>query len=258
VMPQRPVLARQSDVLQEESAAPILDELRRISALLMASQEQICARLATEVQQVRPEVHHVQTGQSKVCAEMRAELEKKVNTVELSEAQLRTQLWGTPEGLVQLEQKLDQKVGQVRAKLEKMQNEQEKKKGNDEGRLTMNDEERLKAWLRDRVEEFEQQREEKAAARLQERQQQNEGEKQGAPEELLAERMRQEFERQKRSQREFEKKIAETVDNLKQEYETKVTVVLEVCEQVVDLLQTYESQLKLAEQQPGPELDKET
>jgi hypothetical protein len=73
VMPQRPVLARKSDVLQEESATPILDELRRISALLMASQEQMCARLAAEVQQVRAEVQHVQTGQAKVCAEMRAE-----------------------------------------------------------------------------------------------------------------------------------------------------------------------------------------
>ena len=111
--------------------------------------------------------------------------------------------------------------------------------------------------VRERVEEFEQQLEEKEVARLQERQQQYEEEKQGSLEEWLAERMCQEFERQKRSQRKFNKKVAENVDKLKQESETKVTIVLEKCEQVVERLRTYKSQLKIAEQQPGPKLDKE-
>ncbi len=61
--------------------------------------------------------------------EWRAEMEKKVRTVELNEAQLRTQILGTAEGLVQVEQKLQQEVAQMCAKLEMMQHEQEKKKG---------------------------------------------------------------------------------------------------------------------------------
>ena len=60
--------------------------------------------------------------------------------------------------------------------------------------------------VRERVKEFEQHLEEKEAARLHERQQQYEEEKQGSLEEWLAERMCQEFERQKHSQREFTKK----------------------------------------------------
>jgi hypothetical protein len=99
-----------------------------------------------------------------------------------------------------------------------MQNEQEKKKGNKE--------ECLRALVREHVMEFEQQRAEKVAARLQESQQQNEGEKQGAFEDCQAESIRTELESQKRSQREF-KGIAETVDKLKKDFETQVTVVLE-------------------------------
>jgi hypothetical protein len=147
----------------------------------------------------------------------------------LNEAELRTQILGAAAGLVHIEQKLQQEVAQMCAKLEMMQNEQEKKKGNEE--------ERLNALVCERVEEFEQQLEEKEVARLQEHQQ--------SLEEWL-----------KRSQREFTKKIAEKVDKLKQESETKVTLVLEMCEQVAEQLRMYVSQLKIAEQQLGPELDK--
>jgi hypothetical protein len=50
---------------------------------------------------------------------------------------------------VHIEQKLQEEVAQMCAKLEMMQNEQEKKKGNEE--------ERLNALVREHVEEFEQQ-----------------------------------------------------------------------------------------------------
>jgi len=161
----------------------------------------------------------------------RAEMEKTVHTVELNEAQLRTQILGTASGLVHIEQKLQEEVAQMCAKLEMMQNEQEKKKGNEEDRLN--------ALVREHVEEFEQQLEEKEVARLQEYQQ--------SLEEWLEERMCREFERQKYSQRELKKTMAENVDKLKQESETKVTIVLEMCEQVVELLRMYEPQLKIAE-----------
>jgi hypothetical protein len=128
-----------------------------------------------------------------------------------------------------VEQTLQQEVAQMCAKFAIIQNEQEKKKGNEE--------ERLNALMRERVEEFAQQLEEKEVARLQEHQQ--------SLEEWL-----------KRSQKEFHKKMAEKVDKLKQESETKVTLVLEMCEQVAEQLRMYESQLKIAEQQLGPELDK--
>ena len=124
-----------------------------------------------------------------------------VRTVELYEAQLRTQILGTAEGLVRVEQKLQQEVAKTCAKLEMMQNEQEKKKGNEE--------ELLNALVRERVEEFAQQLEEKEVVRLQEHQQ--------SLEEWL-----------KRSQKEFNKKMAEKVDKLKQESVTKVTIVLEM------------------------------
>ena len=51
--------------------------------------------------------------------------------------------------------------------------------------------------------------------------------------------------------------MAENVDKLTQESETKVTIVLKICEQVVEQLRMYETQLKIAEQQLGPELDTE-
>ena len=154
----------------------------------------------------------------------RAEMERTVRAVELNEAQLRTQILGTAEGLVHIDQRLQDEVAQMCAKLEMMQNEQEKKKGNEE--------ERLNALVRERVEEFEQKREEKEIARLQEYQQ--------SLEEWLAERMCREFERQKRSQTEFNKKMAEKVDKFTQEAETKVTIVLEMCEQVAEQLRKYE------------------
>ena len=76
----------------------------------------------------------------------RAELEKTVGTVELNEAQWRLQVFGTATGLVNNEQKLQQEVAQMCAKLEMKQKEQEKKKGNEE--------ERLNTMVRERVEEF--------------------------------------------------------------------------------------------------------
>jgi predicted phage gp36 major capsid-like protein len=107
----------------------ILKELHR----KIASQERLRAEVTAEMQQVRDEVQV-----------WRAELEKTVRTVELNEAQLRTQILGTAAGLVHVEQKLQQEVAQMCAKLEMMQNEQEKKKGNEE--------ERLDALVRERVE----------------------------------------------------------------------------------------------------------
>jgi hypothetical protein len=234
---------------QADASEQILKELHRV----IVSQERMHAEVTAvkaEVQQVRTEVtSEAQLVRAEVSAEMqqvraevqvwRAELEKTVRTVELNEAELRTQILGAAAGLVHIEQKLQQEVAQMCAKLEMMQNEQEKKKGNEE--------ERLNALVRERVEEFEQQLEEKEVARLQEHRQ--------SLEEWLAERMCREFERQKRSQREFNKKMAENVDKLTQESETKVTIVLEMCEQVVEQLRMYESQLKIAEQQLGPELE---
>jgi hypothetical protein len=242
VRPRRPEPARPSDVDSQADATcmeQILKELHHI----IVSQERMHAEVTAvkaEVQQMRTEVtSEAQLVRAEVSAEMqqvraevqvwRAELEKTVRTVELNEAELRTQILGAAAGLVHIEQKLQQEVAQMCAKLEMMQNEQEKKKGNEE--------ERLNALVCERVEEFEQQLEEKEVARLQEHQQ--------SLEEWL-----------KRSQREFTKKIAEKVDKLKQESETKVTLVLEMCEQVAEQLRMYESQLKIAEQQLGPELDK--
>jgi len=136
----------------------------------------------------------------------RAEMEKTVRTVELKEAQLRTQILGTAEGLVHIEQKLQEEVAQMCANLEMMQNEQEKKKGNEE--------EWVNALVREHVEKFAQQLEEKEDARLQEYQQ--------SLEEWL-----------KRGQREFNKKMAEKVDKFTQASETKVTTVLEKCEELL-------------------------
>jgi chromosome segregation ATPase len=216
----------------------ILKELHR----MIASQERMLAEVKAEVQQVRTEVtSEAQRVRAEVTAEMqqvraevtaelqqvraevqvwRAELEKTVRTVELNEAELRTQILGAAAGLVHIEQKLQQEVAQMCAKLEMMQNEQEKKKGNEE--------ERLNALVRERVEEFEQKREEKEIARLQEYQR--------SLEEWLEECMCREFELQKRGQREFNKKMAERVDKFTQEAETKVTSVLEMCEQVAEQL----------------------
>ena len=261
VRPRRPEPARPSDVDSQADATgmeQILKELHR----MIASQERMLAEVKAEVQQVRTEVtSEAQRVRAEVTAEMqqvraevtaelqqvraevqvwRAELEKTVRTVELNEAQLRTQILGTAAGLVRVEQTLQQEVAQLCAKLAMMQNEQEKKKGNEE--------ERLNELMRERIEEFAQQLEEKEVTRLQEHQQ--------SLEEWLAERMCREFDRQKRSQTEFNKKMAELVDKLKQESETKVTIVLELCEQVAERLRMYESQLKIAEQQLGPELDK--
>ena len=261
VRPRRPEPARPSDVDSQADATgmeQILKELHR----MIASQERMLAEVKAEVQQVRTEVtSEAQRVRAEVTAEMqqvraevtaelqqvraevqvwRAELEKTVRTVELNEAQLRTQILGTAAGLVRVEQTLQQEVAQLCAKLAMMQNEQEKKKGNEE--------ERLNELMRERIEEFAQQLEETEVTRLQEHQQ--------SLEEWLAERMCREFDRQKRSQTEFNKKMAELVDKLKQESETKVTIVLELCEQVAERLRMYESQLKIAEQQLGPELDK--
>ena len=116
-----------------------MDELRRISALITASQEQMCARLTAEVQQVHAEILQVQSGQAKVCAEM----EKKVDALALSEAQFRasqeqicTRLTAEVQQVraeVKHVQTSQAKVcAELHAKLEQMQNEEEKKKGNEE------------------------------------------------------------------------------------------------------------------------------
>ena len=229
------MIASQERMLAEVKAevqqvrTEVTSEAQRVRAEVTAEMQQVRAEVTAELQQVRAEVQV-----------WRAELEKTVRTVELNEAQLRTQILGTAAGLVRVEQTLQQEVAQLCAKLAMMQNEQEKKKGNEE--------ERLNELMRERIEEFAQQLEEKEVTRLQEHQQ--------SLEEWLAERMCREFDRQKRSQTEFNKKMAELVDKLKQESETKVTIVLELCEQVAERLRMYESQLKIAEQQLGPELDK--
>jgi len=140
VRPKRPA-ARPSGVeAQADASEQILKELQRV----IASQERMHAEVTAvkaEVQQVRAEVQ-----------ELRAEMEKKVRTVELNEAQLRTQILGTAEGLVRVEQKLQQEVAKMCAKLEMMQHEQEKKKGNEE------------EWLKALVREHQRRREVGTAA----------------------------------------------------------------------------------------------
>jgi hypothetical protein len=95
VRPRPPEPARPSDVdLQADASEQILKELQRV----IASQERMHAEVTAvtaEMRQVRDEVQA-----------WRAEMEKTVRTVELNEAQLRTQILGTAEGLVQVEQKL--------------------------------------------------------------------------------------------------------------------------------------------------------
>jgi len=178
-VPRRPEQTRLSDVLQADASEQILKELQRI----IASQERMHAEVTAEMQQV---IAEVTAEMRQVRAEVqvcRAEMEKTVCTVELNEAALRTQILGTASGLVQVEQKLQQEVVQMCVKLEMMQNEQEKKNGNEEDRLN--------ALVREHVEEFEQHLEEKDVARLQEYQQ--------SLEEWLEDRMCWEFERQKHS-----------------------------------------------------------
>jgi hypothetical protein len=197
--------------LQAGASAQILKELQRV----IASQERMHAEVTAvkaEVQQVRAEVtEELQQVRAEV-QEWRAEMEKTVRTVELNEAQLRTQILGTAEGLVRVEQKLQQEVAKMCAKLEMMQNEQEKKKGNEEAWLN--------ALVREHVEKLAQQLEEKEDAKLQEYQQ--------SLEEWL-----------KRGQRKFKSTIAEKVDEFIEASETKVTTVLEKCEEVAEQLRKY-------------------
>ena len=166
--PRRPAQARLSDVdLQAGASAQILKELQRIiasqeriegrfSALhaeVKAEVQEMRAEVTAvkaEVQQVRAEVKEWRAERERMRAEVtaevqqvraevkewhaemekwRAEMEKTVRTVELNEAELRTQILGAAAGLVHIEQKLQQEVAQLCAKLEMMQNEQEKKKG---------------------------------------------------------------------------------------------------------------------------------
>ena len=132
--PRRPELAPSEVESHEDASKHILKELQRI----IASQERIEGRFSAlhaevkaevqemraavttvkeEVQQVRAEVtaevQQVYAGVQVWRAEMekwRAEMEKTVRTVELNEAKLRTQILGTAEGLVQVEQKLQQEA----------------------------------------------------------------------------------------------------------------------------------------------------
>ena len=170
--PRRPEQARLSDVdLQAGASGQILQALHR---------------LAQEVQQVRAEVKEGRAEMEK----WRAEMEKTVRTVAQNEAQLRTQILGTAEGLVRVEQQLQEGGAQMCAKLEMMQNEQEKKKGNEE--------EWLKALVREHVEKLAPQLEEKEVARLQEYQQSLEEWLEERMCREIEERMCREIERQKR------------------------------------------------------------
>ena len=106
--PKRPELARPSEVESESQAdasEQILKELQRV----IASQERMRDEVTAEVQQVRAEVKEWHAEMEK----WRAEMEKRVRTVELNEAQLRTQILGTAEGLVHIEQKLQEEVAQM-------------------------------------------------------------------------------------------------------------------------------------------------
>ena len=219
---------------QADASEQILKELQRV----IASQERMRAEVTAEVQQVHAEVKVWHAAMGK----WRTEMEKTVRTVAQNEAQLRTQILGTAEGLVRVEQKLQEEVAQMCAKLEMMQNEQEKKKGNEE--------EWLKALVREHVEKLAPQLEEKEVARLQEYQQ--------SLEEWLEERMCREIERQKRGQKEFKLTIAGKVDKFIHELQEEVTTVLEKCEKLAEQLRQYETPLKFDDQWPqleqeGPE-----
>jgi HSP90 family molecular chaperone len=96
VRPKLPELAQPSDAdLQADATGmeQILKELHRtmqeMRAEVTAEMRQVCA----EVQVWRAEME-----------KWRAEMEKTVRTVELKEAQLRTQILGTAEGLVSINQ----------------------------------------------------------------------------------------------------------------------------------------------------------
>jgi len=95
VRPRRPELARPSDAESQADATgmeQILKELHRMMQEVRAEVTEVKA----EVQQVHAEV---QVGRAEM-EKWRAEMEKTVRTVELNEAQLRTQILGTAEGLV--------------------------------------------------------------------------------------------------------------------------------------------------------------
>jgi hypothetical protein len=269
VRPKRPAPARPSDVESHENASEhILKELQRI----IASQERIEGRFSVlhaevkaEVQEMRAEVTAVKAEVQQVRAEVtaevqqlraevkegraemekwRAEMEKTVRTVAQNEAQLRTQILGTAEGLVRVEQKLQEEVAQMCAKLEMMQNEQEKKKGNEEDRLN--------ALVREHVKQLE----EKEVARLQEYQQSLEEWLEERMCREIEERMCREIERQKRSQREFKLTIAGKVDEFIEASETRVTTVLEKCAEVAEQLRKYETLLKIDDQWPQLEQER--
>ena len=236
VTPERPrrppEQARLSDVdLQAGASGQILQALHR---------------LAQEVQQVRAEVKEGRAEMEK----WRAEMEKTVRTVAQNEAQLRTQILGTAEGLVRVEQKLQEEVAQMCAKLEMMQHEQEKKKGNEE--------ERLKALVREHVGKLVKQLEEKEDAKLQGYQQSLEEWLEERMCREIEERMCREIERQKRGQKEFKLTIAGKVDKFIHEMQEEVTTVLEKCEKLAEQLRQYETPLKFDDQWPqleqeGPE-----
>jgi septal ring factor EnvC (AmiA/AmiB activator) len=77
---------------QADASEQILKELQRV----IASQERMRIEVTAEVQQVCAEVKEWHAEMEKWHTEM----EKTVRTVELNEAQLRTQILGTAEGLV--------------------------------------------------------------------------------------------------------------------------------------------------------------
>jgi len=181
----------------------------------------------------------------------RAEMAKTVRAVELNEAQLRTRILGTAGGLVRVEQNLQEEVARMCAQLEMMQHEQEKKKGNEE--------EWLKAMVREHVEKLAQQLEEKEDAKLQGYQQSLEEWLEERMCREIEEHMCREIERQKRSQ--FKLTITGRVDkflHVAETLQTQVTTVLEKCEKLAEQLRQYETPLKFDDQWPqleqeGPE-----
>jgi len=108
VRPKRPELAQPSDADSQADATGMEQILKELHRMMQEVRAEVTA-VKAEVQQVRTEVQVWRAEMEK----WRAEMEKTVRTVELKEAQLRTQILGTAEGLVHIEQKLQEEVAQM-------------------------------------------------------------------------------------------------------------------------------------------------
>jgi uncharacterized protein YukE len=88
--------------VQEMRAAvtTVKEEVQQVRAEVTAEVQQVRAEVTAELQQMGAEVQVWRAEMEK----WRAEMEKTVRTVELKEAQLRTQILGTAEGLVSINQ----------------------------------------------------------------------------------------------------------------------------------------------------------